>query len=409
MLAMHGVVCLLLYGAIQKLVAWQPASQMGVADSAPGPSVARPIAFTSALWFAIHPINFYTTYDHAYFAEPLLTCCLIVCVWAFVARRYWIALLCLTTGLLAKEAAVVAPFILTLLLLVNPELRVARKQYLPVLVTMFVMVAAYLAVYARAVSFRGATMASAGHAVYVYHFNTTILANMARYARWAFTLPSGWVTDNWIRSPVVLSFACVLAALVSVATITDLVRGRRLLISAGLIWFLVTALPTAGLDKFLLHHAYVPLLGISVLLAASFRLLGQWVRPKALLLCLAVLSLAFLLNSLQIVKNEERASWVAHSSRFVLGGVSVFRQWDHTIDERSTIWAVDSRDDPAEVIRGTGALARFATRRNVTNIRVLASADLIPRPIARNDVAVRITEGGVEDLTPVLRAGPGPR
>ena len=80
-----------------------------------------------------------------------------------------------------------------------------------------------------------------------------------------------------VFDPQAAYVAYALAAVVLVVSVYLFTRGN-LFVRVGLIWFVVSALPALPLDKYLLHHIYVPLIGMALVCTACFSFIAGRMR-----------------------------------------------------------------------------------------------------------------------------------
>ncbi len=274
-------------------------------------------AFSGAAFFAFHPIQFYATYDIAFYQEPISTGLALVAL--LLMGRYaagrgaaslLLGLFCFGLALCSKETSLVLPGPLALVLcdrLVRRERRalvaVAAKTGLSLAATYF-----YLGI--AGLLFREQTD-------YRPQWHTQVLTNAWDALHWAFGLSSGWQTQGW-HYPAVLRallwgtfLGCLMAAV--------LLPRRGLW--RGLVWFLGTGLLAFSTNHLLPHHLYFPLIGISFLFggavawlrAGSHETAPRWPRWLGSAAPAAALS-ALIAAALLAVRADSLDSWVGRSS-----------------------------------------------------------------------------------------------
>jgi hypothetical protein len=268
----------------------------------------RTTAFVAAAFFAFHPVQFYATYDIAFYQEPITAGLELAALVLFI--RYvdenarWLlgaALSCAVLALCSKETAVMLPGALLLVL----GGRISRERRAGVAFGSAVLTsAAFTVIYAgiMGVVFRYQD-------TYRPRWELGVVDNLSLALRWAFGLPAGWQTAGWQHPAhvdvILWSVLFSLFAVVLLVPRSGLWRGPA--------FFLITAFPAFLTQHLLPHHIYFPLIGIAYLVGGAFALVRARVRWLAAGAAAAVVSSLFIAAFLS-ARNDAVVSWVGRSA-----------------------------------------------------------------------------------------------
>jgi len=250
-------------------------------------------AFVAAL-FAVHPLNIESVAWIAERKNLLSTLFWLLTLWTYVRyteapgwRRYGMVLACFALGLMAKPMAVSLPFVLLLLDYwplgrISPSgwdldcpgpSRHSPGRLLGLLreKTPFFI----LALLSVGVTFHAAQAGGAVKTLEVFPLWGRIANALAAYG--AYLGKMVWPADLAIFYPyppeIPLLKAAAVALILVAATLSILVVGRRYhYLAMGWFWYLITLLPVIGIvqvgyQSMANRYAYVPLIGIFILIA----------------------------------------------------------------------------------------------------------------------------------------------
>ena len=239
-------------------------------------------AAIATVFFSIHTINAYVTYDLSFTPELLYTLFYILSAIAFLkfleqGRRLLLvaSVFCFALGLGSKESAVTLPFALAA---VAVFLGYKPRRVASSLAPHAVLLAGYLwmalgrlGVAAEALaSFQNhPTVLEAGG--YYFFVGPHILANAVSAWAWALNLPVGmlgvWRVITRSRNLVLWGFAAAQMALIVYA----FVRGERKPLAAAVAWFWITAAPALPLlGHFLPYYMFLPITGFAVMVGLTW-------------------------------------------------------------------------------------------------------------------------------------------
>jgi len=272
-------------------------------------------ACVAAAFFAFHPIQFYATYDIAFYQEPMmagfaLAALVLLRQYVFKGgfRPLVVGLLCFVLALYSKETAVVLPGALSILLW--DRLRGSSRRTVVALAATVTISAIYTLLYSNVIG-----AAFRYQPDYRPQLDFQILRNVQLGLRWAFGLPGGWQTQGW-QFPGALH---IILWLVLLATVVVALVFPTSGLWRGLLWFLGSAFPAFVTHHLLPHHLYFPLIGVSFMVGG----IVAWSRPKHFWrlrgthilspASAAVLTALFLVAYLA-ARADAVSSWVGHSA-----------------------------------------------------------------------------------------------
>lgn len=267
-------------------------------------------AFVGAAFFAFHPIQFYATYDIAFYQEPIMAALVLAALALF--HRYVkeektpllaAGLLCFVLALCSKETAVVMPGLVVLVLWDRwLERRLRSTEVL----------AATAAVSAAFVFYYTAVMGLVFRYQPDYRpsLQLQILKNALSALLWAFGIPSGWTTQAWhFPAPVLAVLGGTLLGTCLLA-----VSRPRTGLWRGLAWFAGAGLPAFSTHHLLPHHLYLPLIGVAFAVAGAVAWLRALSRVRlASALSAASISTLFVAAFLA-ARADTLSSWVGRSA-----------------------------------------------------------------------------------------------
>ena len=240
-------------------------------------------ACVAVLFFAVHSVNAYTTFDASYSPELLYALFYIGSFVCFLRSRTILSLLCFVFSLMSKEAAVTLPFTLVLYEWIHSE-HIRWRHLVPYFAVLTAYIA-YVAFHLQVVS---------GH--YTLDFGRSLIKNVIRAAAWAMNLPIGsYAQYRQVQFPQA-AFLYGFAACIAGTAVFLLVRNkekRAILFGAG--WFLIACTPALPIYfYFRPYYLYLPLLGAAIVVGLAVQeikeSLGRWNSTLATLAVCALLA-----------------------------------------------------------------------------------------------------------------------
>jgi hypothetical protein len=247
---------------------------------------SRVAASASTLFFGIHTVNAYTTYDFAFIPELLYGLFYVCSVMAYV--RYLktcakfplaVSLLCFWCSLWSKESAITLPFILIAIGLFHSDTDTMRKKLVGTMTSVrwhLVMGFAYL-VFALGYLYSGSPAfetllnppENAPSGAYFMVLNSGILKNVDLAMTWAFNIPRGWHAQWRNLSPGSLAFLRGFRIAIVAIMVVSFFGYRRKWLLLGITWFFVSLVPTLPLfEHFIPYYLFLPLVGFSLIVGS---------------------------------------------------------------------------------------------------------------------------------------------
>jgi len=357
----------------------------------------RVAAYIGTLFFGVHAVGFYVTYDIAFLSDTSFTAFYLLALWCFVEGRPLLCLLSFVLCLFSKETGITLPVMAAVLIAVVPRLRADWRRHARLLPALLLIAAVYLANYSRYLVVGGGTVTSRAKSEYELLFDWTMLRNLLRFARWCFQVPDGWATTNWVFVPpyswVIYIFAIAIVGFALVAAIRGNVVAR-----IGLLGFVITSLPMLPLAHYLPHHPYLPLAALALLVSAFFLRLRNHV-PGPVVLAVAAL---FCLNHAWVAWQDSRAelygSWVGGNGVICRTTAEFVRA--HRLDDSSVVYIINEGNvDRAVFAFQDQGLIRFVTSLDGIKTRMVGSAAEVPRPLPPNTVVGLFRHNRLMDIT----------
>ena len=270
-LAFHAFNTLLLFALFNRLT------------RAPWPS-----AFV-AMAFALHPLHVESVAWIAERKDVLSAWFWLLTLWAYLAylerpvlRRYLLVVFCFVCGLMSKPMVVTLPFVL-LLLDWWPLARLsAWKRALWEKAPLFLL-SATASVVTYAVQKRGGAMAVAAHLPPAARLENAIISLVTYIAD--FFWPANLAVFYPYAAPRVWQWVAASIAVLAFTALAVHQSRRRPFLALGWFWYLGALLPVIGLiqvgaQSHADRYTYIPLIGISMIVAWSAR---EWIRDGRLL------------------------------------------------------------------------------------------------------------------------------
>jgi hypothetical protein len=265
-------------------------------------------ASLAAVFFAVHTVNAYTTYDLSFTPELLYSLFYLVAILAFLTRlerdgaMFWLAsLLCFALSLCSKEAAVTLPlslFVIGCVMGYEPK-RVGRLliPHAALLGGYLIWTLGYLGVASEALASLRTRPARLDTGGYYFMIGPHLATNAATAWAWALNLPVGllgeWRVITRSRNLVLWGFAAIQMLLL----VYGLLGRARKAVLAGLALFWIAALPALPLfGHFLPYYLFLPIMGFALIVGATWNQLFETLSrrmPAAVGIGLIFVGLAF--------------------------------------------------------------------------------------------------------------------
>jgi hypothetical protein len=325
-------------------------------------------ALVGSLFLGAHSIGFYISYDAAFFAESILALCYLGAAFAFLSQRYGLTVLLFIVGLTAKETMVTLPAVLVIagLLFKGP-----RRRQMACVGIILVILAMYTAFYARYMSVQGAQLVSSQRADYGMTLApSVVLDNAANYLSWGFQIPRSWSTAHWVGATNNLWLNGILGGIVMAIALWQVIRADRVAV-LGLLWIAITIFPTVLLVRCFVHHIYVPLVGVSILMGVAYAACRQ-ILPRSLV---AVFFTLLLLNHVDIayrnVRSDNQLSWVGFPAQIAKKAARSFADIQDGLKPSAKILVMNVNSPSIGFALGGDALAKLVTGRQDVSVTLV--------------------------------------
>ena len=317
----------------------------------------RLAALIAILFFGVHTVNAYTTYDVAFAPELIYTFFYICGVIAYLHYRnshqtsfFILSIAFLLACLASKEAAVTLPLMLVILDIVVcrtsiREAITAARTHLVILVVYLLLVWGYLGVQRPA--FQSILKRPGPEIAYRFALDRTILDNARYAATWAFNLSRGWQTESRHLTGWTITFLKLFRAMFLILALWSMFRPERRLILASAVWFVIAVGPALPLfEHFLPHYLFLPLAGlciaVGVVTEAAYRQASQYSRAGA---AVAVAAPLILLAGICAVaaRNDARDNrTLGWSSRLAFNSLTDLKAQHPRLQPGTTIYFSDA-------------------------------------------------------------------
>jgi len=313
-------------------------------------------AAAGTVFFSIHSINVYVTYDFAFAPELFYACFYLLSCIAYIRgadSKHWYALsiLFFVLALMSKEAAVTLP---ANILLLNVLFSTGREKkdvlpFLGILTLYYLYIVRFLKV---------------GAGDYAVAFHKDILTRMQDSFVWAMDLALGRIR-----------FVVVCAALIVVAyAIASLFGVRRRYIIFGICWFVIALSPMLGIiGYFGPYYLFLPLVGIALIAGEFFGWLYQTIsqfHPKvafaSVLLGLAPFVFAARLNAqAELYTNTA----LGYAGRIAGNSARDLKRWRDTVPPGATVYIINPDQPELWRLFGINGLVRLLYADDTIDVR----------------------------------------
>ena len=345
-------------------------------------------AAAGTVFFAIHSINVYVTYDFAFAPELLYASFYLLSCIAFHRsegshKRYALSLVFFVMALMSKEAAVTLPGNIVLLTL----LMRGKRDWKRVLPFFGIMGAYYLYI---------VRFLKVGAGDYALGLHKDLFPRVGDSLLWAFDMQSG-------RSPIAVALA---AAFVIGYAIISLAGARRRYTLFGACWFFVALSPMLGIvGYFGPYYLFLPLAGIAIIAGECFAwlyfrisLFNRGIAFAAVCLGLTPFTVAARLNA-QAELHTNTA--LGYAGRIAADSARDLKRFHPAIPPGATLYIVNPDEPRLTRFYGISALFKLVYADDTIDVRYSSLGHAVPE----NAIVMRYAEGG---LVPEAAGKPRP-
>jgi len=343
-------------------------------------------AAAGTVFFSIHSINVYVTYDFAFapelfYASFYLLTCIAYLRGAGSKRWYALSILFFIFALMSKEAAVTLPGNLVLLTLFFDRGR-DKKHLLP----FFAILAVYYLYIVR--------FLKVGAGDYALALHKDLFPRLLESFQWAFNLGGGGM--RYVVS--------VAAAFVIVYAIASLFGPRRRYTLFGVAWFLIALSPMLSIvGYFGPYYLFLPLAGVALIVGESFQWLYTRVsrfHPK-LAFAVVCLGLAPFVIAARLNAQAELYSNTAlgYAGRIAGNSARSLKQAHPTIPRGATVYIINPDQPNLTRFFGINALLKLLYADDTIDVRYSSLGHTIPDD-RRDSSALIVMRYANESLVP---------
>jgi hypothetical protein len=378
----------------------------------------RLAACLATLFFSLHTINAYTTYDLAFVPEIVYSFFYVCTVVFYLQRRHTAALLCFVLSLCSKEAAVTLPVTLVALDVILNRTSVrgaltAARAHLALLVVYLLFVVGYLGVQRSA--FQSVINRPGPEITYRFALDQTIFQNADVALTWAFNIPRGWSTQSRAVDGWMLGFLKAFRILIGLLAIWLMFRSERRLVLAGLAWFVITIVPALPLvDHFFPYYLFLPLVGFSIvigtILDTAFRKAAAYNRTGAGLALGISLAVLFAICIVSVRNDARDNRMLGRSSTLALNSMNDVQTQHPNLRPNTTIYLSNAEEPDLNWDTSQGALFKLAYRDDTIETLYWSWGEVITKGVlARGPVVVmKYRQSHLTDVTDEFLAASEP-
>jgi len=385
-------------------------------------------AALATLFFSIHTVNAYTTYDVGFAPELLYAFFYTAAALAFL--RYietgrkpaqYASAVCFILSLLAKESAITLPVTLIVLYIVmasRPEpLQVrfirALRSTLPhmlILIAYIAFAIGYLHIMDISVTKLLHPSKNADGGNYVVALNGTILENADLALIWAFNIPRGYWGQWQDMTPVRMEYLKIFRLLVVVLSLVLLMTSERKMILIGAAWFAITILPALPLLNHLLpYYLFLPIVGLSLVVGVVFTWTYDVLRQRQPIVAAMAIFIVFgcmLYVTSRSIRGDIRDNrLLGGSADLAFRSLTDLKRLYPEIPAKTTIYFNDA-EEPLSWEQNNGALIRMAYNDAKIGTLYASQGDAVFSAGNGNTIVLRIHNKHLVDETSQYRANP---
>jgi hypothetical protein len=380
----------------------------------------RLAAAIAALFFNIHTVNAYTTYDLGFMPELLYTFFYLGGTMAFYRylkerskAAYGTSLACLIGSLLSKEAAVTLPVTLLLTSVTfdsaSNTFRERLRRGISATVPHFVIVFAFAGftigyLHVQEVSvikvFDASQRPNPGD--YVLVFNRGLLKNADLASTWAFNIPREWWGHWQHLTARMLFYLKFFRALICALILAALAGPERKIVLFGMAWFWITIFPALPLvAHFIPYYLFLPLAGLSLVVGVVTAWLYDKVSRIQLHVAAATIVLLFggsLYVNDRMIKADIRDNRLLGASAKVAGStLEDLKRFYPVLPDGATLYFADAAER-VDWEHDSGSLIRMAYDTDKISVLYESQGDSLA-PFTPNALVFRVRNGRLIDRT----------
>jgi len=331
-------------------------------------------AALGTLFFAVHTVNGWVSYDVLFTPEVVFTLLYVSASAAYLRYRQsehgrlrLISVLCFVGSLASKETALTLPVMLVVLDVAVNRTRVAdalkaARVHFAVLAIYVVLIIGYLGVQRPA--FTSILKRPGPEVSYRFALDRTIATNADYALTWAFNLPRGWMTESRELRGWPIRFLKFFRLATIALGLWVLIRPERRLMIAGVLWFLIAVSPALPLfEHFLPYYLFMPLVGFSIavgtIIDAAYRGAARF-NPHFAAIAIAV-PLVVLAGICAVCARRDMANnrLLGISARIAENSLKDVKKAHPTLQPNTTIYISDAEEPSLSWDTSQGAIFKM--------------------------------------------------
>ena len=377
-----------------------------LADMLTGRKLAACLA---TLFFSLHTINAYTTYDLAFVPEIVYSLFYMCTVIFYLQRRHTAALLCFLLSLCSKETAVTLPVMLVALDVILNRKPLRRsiadaRAHMALLAVYLLLVVGYLGVQRSA--FQSVINRPGPEITYRFALDQTILQNADVALTWAFNIPRGWhaqwrALDGWM-----VALLKAFRLLTGLLALWLMFKPERRLVLAGLAWFAITIAPALPLfDHFFPYYLFLPLVGFSIAIAmildTAYRKAASYTPTDAGLALGISLAVLFAICIVSVRSDARSNRMLGRSSTLALNSLNDLQTRHPGLRSNTTIYLSNAEEPDLNWDTSQGALFKLAYRDDTIEALYWSWGEVINKGVMERGpvVVMKYHESHLTDVT----------
>jgi hypothetical protein len=356
----------------------------------------RLAACLATLFFAVHSVNGWTTYDVLFVPELVFTFFYVTAAAAYLRYRqtqnrrlFWLSIACTLAALCSKETASTLPlmFVAVDMILNRTRFRdaiISARAHLAILALYVLLIVGYLGVQRPA--FQSILKRPGPEIVYRFSLDRTITNNAAVAATWAFNIPRGWQTESRHFQPRAITFLKFFRFAIIALVVWIMFRTERRIVIAGLVWFCIGIGPALPLfDHFLPYYLFMPVVGFSIALGslgdAVYRRIATLNRPTAVAVVAVPLMMVAAIGAVGARRDARENRVLGWSSRLAENSMNDLKNAHPTLRPNTTIYISDAENQDLSWDTAQGGLFKMAYNDDTLQALYWGWGEVISKPI----------------------------
>ena len=347
-------------------------------------------AVISTVFFSIHSVNAYVTYDIAFYPELLYALFYVLSAITFLnfletkdnlSRA--VSCMCFALSLLSKEPAVTLPVTLVAFEILHKRPIRGMINDLQFHMLMLLAYLGYVGLYLKT-------------GAYMLSLHNHVFANYMQGVIWAFDL----------NFPIKFSILAAVASAGMLMCLRAVVR-RDPVVWLGIAWFTIAVGPALPLyDHFFPYYLYLPVLGIALALGRCFEMLPSRGALRAVY-CVGVL-FGVSVTASNIRTDMAENPMLGGSSKLAATSVVDIKRAHPWLAPGTTVFILNEEAPNLEWDHGTGTLFRLIYSDSTIQTKYSTYGDSVSWTAVLNNEAIvlRLSNAHLADLTEEVKAHP---